>query len=293
MRTYVDPETTNGGFPEPPPGAPVRVVRAEHGACGAETRLRLPSQLPAAAVRRVVCQGCAQPYEAPVVEELELIDPDATSRGRLLSWLRDPRSRTFRLASLGVGAAAVIGALALIQGPGGSDDGDAGSPASAAAAAEVTRDSGHQNGNAAADAADLVRQSSFSLALPPGWQRANPPSGATFAAAGPGGEADVTLWVNRSPQLSFAEFEADSLSELRSLAGSAREVDRVTGPSAEDAIVTLAADAPAGSPRYEVTLRASGPYRYYLATTLQPDASAAAAGGVKLIQNSFVPTGTG
>ena len=34
----------------------------------------------------------------------------------------------------------------------------------------------------------------------------------------------------------------------------------------------LAADAPPGAPAYEVTLRASGPYRYYLATTVQPDA---------------------
>jgi hypothetical protein len=292
MRTYVDPETTNGGFPEPPPGAPVRVVRAEHEACGAETRLRLPRQLPAAAVRRVVCQGCAQAYVAPVVEELELIDSDAPSPGGLARWLPHPRSRTFRLASLGVGAAAVIGALALIQASGGSDDGDAGSTA-AAAVAEVTRASGNQNRDAATGAADLVRQSSFSLALPPGWQRANPPGGATFAATAPADEADVTLWVNRDPQLSFAEFEADSLAELRSLAGSAREVDRVTGPSADDTIVTLAADAPASSPRYEVTLRASGPYRYYLATTLQSDASAIAADGVKLIQNSFVPTGAG
>jgi hypothetical protein len=67
--------------------------------------------------------------------------------------------------------------------------------------------------------------------------------------------------------------------------------DRVAAPTADASIVTLAADAPPNTPRYEVTLRASGPYRYYLATTVQPDASAAAADGVDLIQGSFLPQG--
>ena len=53
----------------------------------------------------------------------------------------------------------------------------------------------------------------------------------------------------------------------------------------------LAADAPPGSPAYEVTLRTSGPYRYYLATTVQPDASEDAVDGAKLIHGSFVPAG--
>ena len=302
MRIYVDPDSArdtaalpgdpplagvaalpNGGFPEPPPGAPVRVVRAEHQACGAETRVRLPSPLPAVAVRRVVCQGCAQPYEAQTVEELEE-DADLAEASQK-PWIRDPHSRGFRILSLGVGAALVIGALALIQGAGESDEPVA-APASQAPAADV----GGRRGDASAK---LIRQSSFSLALPPGWQRTDPPRGATFAAVAPGNQADARLWVTSNPKLSFAAFQADSLEQLRSLAGSAKVVDQVTGPSADDTVVTLAADAPPGSPAYKVTLRASGPYRYYLATTIQPDAGHAAASGVSLIQTSFVPTGTG
>jgi hypothetical protein len=315
MRTYVDPDSTrdsvavptdsppasgaallNGGFPEPPPGAPVRIVRAEHDACGTSTRVRLPSQLPPAAVRRVVCQACAQRYDAPRVEEVELIEPPSRPRRlglpALPGWLRDPHSRAFRVLALVVGAAAVIGALALIQGSGDSGGTSAASPAKEAGASAGAGGSGSEN-KPRDGAADLVRGSSFSLALPPGWQRTNPPSGATFAAAAPGHEADVTLWVRRDPELAFADFQANSLERLRSLAGSAEVVDQVAGPSADDTIVTLAADAPPGSPEYEVTLRASGPHRYYLATTLQSDAGSAATGGVDLIQGSFVPTGAG
>ena len=76
---------------------------------------------------------------------------------------------------------------------------------------------------------------------------------------------------------------------LKGLAGSARVVERVAAPTADGTIVHLAADAPAGSPQYEVTLRAGGPYRYYLATTVQPDASDRAADGAELIHGSFQP----
>jgi hypothetical protein len=277
----------NGGFPEPPPGVPVHVVRAEHDACGTETRMRLPGPLSATAVRRVVCQGCAQAYEVAGVEEVEAVHPTSSNRR---GWIRDPHSRAFRVVGLVVGAAAVVGALALIQGSG--DPGEA--PAPAPAGQTPATDAGATPGPSRADdAADLIKQSSFSLALPPGWRRTNPPTGATFSAAAPGNEADATLWVNRAPDLSFAEFQANSLKRLRSLAGSAEVVDQVAGPSADDTEVTLAASAPPGSPRYEVTLRASGRYRYYLATTLQPNAGRAATDGVSLIQNSFVPTGAG
>src|SRR5688572_32874401 len=70
----------NGGFPEPPPGGVVRVVRAEHDACGHETRVRLPVYLPPTAVRRVVCHGCAEPFEAPVVEEVEVVHAEPAPR---------------------------------------------------------------------------------------------------------------------------------------------------------------------------------------------------------------------
>jgi hypothetical protein len=304
MRTYVDPDSTrdsaavldnpppagvvvlpNGGFPEPPPGAPVRVVRTEHEECGGETRVRLPRPLPAVAVRRVVCQACAQAYDVAGVEEVEVVEGPPPSRH---GWIRDPHSRGFRILSLGLGAALVIGALALIQGGNDSGSDPVATPAS------QTPGGGEASGGTRADrSANLVRQSSFSLALPPGWQRTDPPRGATFAAAAPGNQADATLWVTNDPKLSFAAFQAESLENLRSLAGSAEIVDQATGPSADDTVVTLAADAPPGSPTYEVTLQASGPYRYYLAATLQPDAGSAATAGASLIQKSFVPTGTG
>ena len=62
------------------------------------------------------------------------------------------------------------------------------------------------------------------------------------------------------------------MAQLEALAGSANIVERVPAPTEEGTIVRLAADAPAGQPSYAVTLRVAGPYRYYLATTVQPDA---------------------
>ena len=91
----------------------------------------------------------------------------------------------------------------------------------------------------------------------------------------------MTLWVERDAGLSFQEFEARSLDQLEALAGSARVVERVAAPTPEGTVVRLAADAPPNSPAYEVTLRAAGPYRYYLATTVQPDASKGAVDGAR------------
>ena len=150
----------NGGFPEPPQGALVRVVAVEHHACGQETKVRLPAHLSAAAVRHVVCGSCGEAFEAPNVREVELAapEPDAARarpgswlapvapepaapprrprlslprpalpalslpswRPSLPHWLHNPDSRTWRLASIPLAAAAVIGALLLIQG--GSDE---------------------------------------------------------------------------------------------------------------------------------------------------------------------------
>ena len=59
------------------------------------------------------------------------------------------------------------------------------------------------------------------------------------------------------------------------------------------AVVILAADAPAGQPSYEVTLRVAGPYRYYLATSVQPGASPEAVSGSELLSGSFEPEDQG
>jgi hypothetical protein len=82
-----------------------------------------------------------------------------------------------------------------------------------------------------------------------------------------------------------------SLAQLRSLAGSSHVVDRTTGPTPESTVITLAADSPPGQPTYQVTLRVSGPYRYYLATTVDANASRQAADGADLIHHSFIPSG--
>ena len=103
-------QTHNGGFPEPLPGEPVRQVRCRHEACGADTRVRIPFDLEAEAVRRVVCEGCGQVYEAGA--EAGAGAPPSRAPG----WLSDPESRVWRYLSIPVAAAAVIGALALIQG---------------------------------------------------------------------------------------------------------------------------------------------------------------------------------
>jgi hypothetical protein len=364
----------NGGFPEPPAGARVRVVSARHSACGETTRLRLPEGLPAKAVRRVVCEGCAEPFESPAVEEIGLESgpfprfeaatartlqiemptaapaplPSASRRslphlalphfsvphfslphltlprlavpqfslpqfspprfsppqfsGPAFSLPRlslpDPAGRAWRYLSIPVAAAAVIGVLLLVQGS--NDHQISATPAAAAKqhAAAPAAVGAHANaaaGDGAAKhgsgSASFVRESTFSLALPRGWQKTTPAAGAAFAASAPGGTADATLWIERDSSLDFPSFEARSIAQLRELAGSAHIVDRVAAPTPDASVVKLAADAPPNTPRYEVTLRASGPYRYYLATTLQPSAPGEAADGVDLIHSSFLPQG--
>jgi hypothetical protein len=138
----------------------------------------------------------------------------------------------------------------------------------------------------------LIQASTFRLALPAGWERVNPPSGATFKAVSPDGGADATLWIEQKPGLGFDEFVAQSTRRLEALAGSEPdEVVRVPAPNLEDSIVHLTADAPSGGPSYEVTLRAAGDYRYYLAVSIQPDATSKEAADTDLLSGSLAPGG--
>jgi hypothetical protein len=283
---------SNGGFPEPALGSAVRVVGADHGACGARTRVRVPACLPPVAVRRVVCRGCARPFEADAVE-LEadsaaggVFGSEVLGRIGLPSWLRKPPGRVWRWVSVPLAGAAVLAGLIAIQGSGEpAAPSEAGPPQAASTAAA----SGE--GRKGEDSARLFRESSFSLAVPAGWRRTNAAGGATFVASSSDGEADASLWVERDPSLSFAEFEARSLEQLGSLAGSAHVVERIPAPTVDETVVRLAADAPPDSPEYEVTLRASGPYRYYLSTTVQPGAGDAATAAAALVHGSLVPHG--
>jgi hypothetical protein len=164
---------------------------------------------------------------------------------------------------------------------------DAAAAASGGAAADAGS-GGAENGKPAKNT-KLVRGSSYSLALPAGWERVDPTGGATFAAVAPDGGADVSLWIEDNPGLDFPSFVNQSLAQLESLAGSARVTERLTAPAPEATVVVLAADAPPNQPTYEVTLRVAGPYRYYLATTVQPDASNESIAGAELITGSFTP----
>jgi hypothetical protein len=292
-RSLLPDETENGGFPEPPATEPVRVVSARHDACGAETRVRLPGVVPAHAVRRLRCAGCEQAFETDRVEEIgvEAAAPAAAeppTRRRPFGF--DPQSRGWRLASIPIAAALVVAGLLLLQ---GGDD-DSSQPKSGGPNAERSKpkDAGGNGAGGAGKPAKntkLVRGSAFSLALPAGWEQVEPGNGATFAAVAGDGGADATLWIEEDPELEFPAFVNRSLSQLEALAGSARVVERTPAPTPEGTVVVLAADSPPGQPSYEVTLRAAGPYRYYLATSIQPDASAKAIEGADVISGSFTP----
>jgi hypothetical protein len=211
-----------------------------------------------------------------------------------------PSSVDRRWLTLPVAAIAVFAILSLFNGD------DAPAPEAAATAAAVKPDKAPAGAKGDVKAskgnrvekvpvpadAQLVAESTFSLALPAGWDRVKPAAGATFAAISSDGTADATLWIQEDPKLDFATFEATSLQQLETLAGSATVVERSVGPSVEASSITLAPkNVPEGSPSYEVVLRASGDNWYYLATTHQAGAPADAIQGVDLIQGSFLPTG--
>lgn len=292
----------NGGFPEPPAGDPVRIVRTAHPACGGETRIRLPGCLPPRAVRRVVCERCELPFSCDAVEELDAAPalatagaagagvaepPAATGRRELrarLPGLPPPESRGWRWLGIPLAAIAVVAVLILIQG------GDEPAPPVVVGTPGSAEPS--QGGAAATGGARFVTQPGFSLALPPGWEQTPPQGGAAFTGDAADGTADATLWIERAPALSFSEFESRSLEQLRSLTGNAEVIERIPAPTTAGTVVRLRADTPEGtgvSAPYDVTLRAAGPFRYYLATTVQPDASRQAREGADLIHGSFIP----
>lgn len=281
----MDRATSNGGFPLPPDGDPVRVVACHHAACAGDTRVRLPEVVPARAVRRVTCQQCAQPYEPASVRVVAEEAAPPPRRGPRVA----PPAPSWRWLSLPVAAAAVVAALLVFRG----DEADTESPAPSAPATGGGNGAGGPAAPKAPKDAQLVRESTFQLALPEGWERTAPSGGATFAAVAPGGDADVMLWIERDPKLDFAAFEARSLDQLRSVAGSAGVVDRSAGPTPEATSVTIApTSAPPGAPNYEVLLRADGDYWYYLATTTQVGAPQEVTEGVELVQGSFLPQGS-
>ena len=226
----------------------------------------------------------------------------------------DPSSPDFRFASAAAAVVAVIMLLGAVQGddkpiapqlaaateqPKSSSDLPSADELRAANADsdKVIGDSripaDDETAGKGSEETELVRGSTYSLALTAGWEQTDTTQGtAAFAAQSADGGADAQLWISEDPKLDFPAFINLSLQQLESLAGSAEVVERIPGPTPETTIVRLAADAPEGQPSYEVTLRAAGPYRYYLATSVQPDASPEAVEGVELIVGSFTPEGS-
>ena len=192
----------------------------------------------------------------------------------LPEWVHDPASRGWRLLSIPVAVAAVIAALMLIQGGSGDESqtpfADAPRPPRGARPGGEARRRPRRSPGMPASSANRASRSRSPRAGSARARRAAPPSPPSPPTATPtppsGSSATRTS--------SFADFEARSLAQLEALAGSASVVERVAAPTPEDTIVRLAADAPKGEAQFEVTLRSAGPYRYYLATTVQPEASA-------------------
>jgi pyruvate/2-oxoglutarate dehydrogenase complex dihydrolipoamide acyltransferase (E2) component len=271
----------------------------------------IPSALPVRAVRRIFCAHCERLCEAAAVSEvrpgfgerIRSMIPSLPAVSLPSVSLPAPAERfgvDTRWLTLPIAAIAVFAVLSLLNG----DDSPAPAPAPTAAAAKPDRapadaksDAKAHKANAPEKAAvpadaQLVAESTFSLALPAGWDRVNPAAGATFAAVSSDGTADATLWIQENPKLDFATFEASSLQQLETLAGSARVVERSVGPSVQASSITLAPkNVPEGAPTYEVVLRGSGDNWYYLATTYQASAPADAIAGVDIIQGSFLPIG--
>jgi hypothetical protein len=208
----------------------------------------------------------------------------------------EPDSSTWRLLSIPIAAVLVIVGLVLFTGGDDQKLPPAPAPTADQSAGTVTPlpPSGDRKGKSGAAGkpsknTKFVHESSFSLALPEGWERIDPPAGATFAAVAADGGADATLWITQDPKLDFPTFINQSLAQLKTLAGSARVCERTPAPTPEATVVTLCADAPAGQPAYAVTLRVAGSYRYYLGTTVQPDTSPETSDAVDLITGSLTP----
>lgn len=180
---------------------------------------------------------------------------------------------------------AVIAGLTLVQGEDGNPSPAAIEASNAGAAANAPAAGGSGE-------AKFISEPGFSLALPDGWSKADPPEGAVFAARSDDGLADATLWIERDGNLSFDEFEQRSLLQLAEIGSDPRVVDRVEGPAIESTIVQLQADTEGAdglSAPYRVTLRAAGPYRLYFATAIQPGAPAQLRGDTELMHGSLRP----
>jgi len=192
------------------------------------------------------------------------------------------RSTRFGLPIAAAGAVLVVIGVVLLVG-GGSDEPQESSQDASIAPVEPP---------SAISQSQFVQERGFSIALPDSWHRAKPPEGASFSAQSDDGLGESTLWVDRDPDIDFDEFVDQSLAGLKQLGDNATVSDRVEGSSLETSIAVLEADVPldgglAGP--YRVTLRAAGPYRYYLATSIGAGAPPRLLADAELLSASFRP----
>jgi len=137
-----------------------------------------------------------------------------------------------------------------------------------------------------------IEEADFSISMPAGWERAEPPKGASFAAESADGLATTTLWAEKAPGLDFEAFTAQSMEDLDEIGTHVRISDEVDGPSNAARITELRAEVPLDGgvdAAYHVVLRAADPYRYYLATSLQPGASTQLVADAELLGTTFRP----
>jgi hypothetical protein len=191
-------------------------------------------------------------------------------------------ARTRLALVLAVAVAVLAGGFLIARG--GDDGGGAFEPLEATQVANVTPP--------AVGGVTLVDERGFTLSLPSDWVRTDAPDGAVFAAQSADGSAQTTLWVERNSNLDFDGFVQQSLGGLDSLGEGARVTDRVDGPTIESSSAELRAEVPLdGNPAgpYRVTLRAAGPYRYYLATSIAADAPPQILADAELLGSSLRP----
>ena len=309
----------------------MRVVAAHHDACGADDPRAAARPVPARAVRRVRCSGCAtrpsrprsgdevapwsrerpsppaRPEAGPAEGARSAPSPAAGSAPEALRpdsrLRRDPSA--LKLAAEARSRRAAAGSCSASRSPRwlvivGADRCCAAATTRRPSSQPISRpvpgrhrpaatsDHGRRRrqGSAAKPAKNtkLVRELLL-LARPARGLAAHRPAGRRHLRRRRGRRRRRRDAVDRRgpearlPHLHRPVAQASS----QALAGSAQIVDRVAAPTPEATVVKLAADAPEGQPSYEVTLRVAGPYRYYLATSVQPDASAKAADGADLI----------
>ena len=195
-------------------------------------------------------------------------------------------------------SAATLAVLLVIVLPGaGGGNAAAEVPVAPAPEAEASPDTPDAPKSAAED--KFVEVGGYSLALPDGWRTSPRPPGSAFAARSADGLATTTLWIRRNPSLDFDAFKKRSKRSLGKLGSNVQVLSQVDGRTPADSSVQLGADVPLGGDlvpadqqvisTYRVTLRASGPFRFYLATTIQPGAPEALFGQADELGHNLRP----